>query len=69
MNNRTISVNTYGNYIIPIARNVPLETTIIVRLLDGGIESISILLHEGTDVTGTPAQGAATQPTNGNILS
>lgn len=69
MNTRTISIKAYGDYLLPIARNVPLQTTVIVTVVDGGIEPISILLYEGTDVTGQPAQGAATQPTNAFILN
>ena len=53
MRDSKIVVQRHNDILVTIARTAPVETTIIVKLIDQTIEPLSILKKKASDVLGT----------------
>ena len=53
MRDSKITVSKFNNILVTTGRYSPLQTTIIVKLINQTIEPISVLKQEATDMLGT----------------
>jgi hypothetical protein len=53
MRDSKIVVQRHNDILVTIARSAPIETTIIVKLINQTIEPLSVLKKKASDVLGT----------------